>query len=82
MKAIKILTYRNDLVLDPFAGSGTTLYVARRMGMHYLGIEVNPAYVELARKRLVKNKFVEVAPSQVQLHSLVYNNPSNGGKEK
>jgi DNA modification methylase len=43
---------KEGLVLDPFAGSGTTLYVARKMALHYLGIELNPKYVELAKKRL------------------------------
>ena len=39
-------------VLDPFAGSGTTLAVARRLGRNGVGIEPNPAYVKLAEKRL------------------------------
>ena len=39
-------------VLDPFAGSGTTLAVARRLGRNGVGIELNPAYVKLAEKRL------------------------------
>ena len=41
-----------DLVLDPFAGSGTTGVVARRHGRRFLGIELNPEYVELAEHRL------------------------------
>jgi DNA modification methylase len=40
------------LVLDPFAGSGTTLQVAVERGRNALGIELNPAYVSLAEKRL------------------------------
>ena len=39
-------------VLDPFAGSGTTLAVARRLGRNGVGIELNPAYVKLVEKRL------------------------------
>jgi DNA modification methylase len=39
-------------VLDPFLGSGTTCAVAQSLGRDYLGIELNPAYVELARKRI------------------------------
>lgn len=42
-----------DLVLDPFLGSGTTAEVALRMGRRFLGIELNPEYVEIARRRLV-----------------------------
>jgi site-specific DNA-methyltransferase (adenine-specific) len=41
-----------DLVLDPFAGSGTTLAVARRLGRRYLGIELSEQYAEKVRRRL------------------------------
>jgi site-specific DNA-methyltransferase (adenine-specific) len=41
-----------DVVLDPFAGSGTTLAVARRLGRHYLGIELSEKYAEQVRRRL------------------------------
>jgi hypothetical protein len=44
-------------VLDPFAGSGTTGLVAERLGRAFIGIELNPAYVEMASRRL--------APSEV-----------------
>ena len=39
------------LVLDPFAGSGTTLMVAKRLGRIGVGVELNPTYVALIRKR-------------------------------
>jgi len=39
-------------VLDPFAGSGTTLAVARRLGRRAIGIELNADYVALARDRV------------------------------
>jgi hypothetical protein len=41
-----------DLVLDPFLGSGTTAEVALKMGRRFLGIELNPEYVDIARRRL------------------------------
>lgn len=40
------------IVLDPFMGSGTTAYVARKLGRNYLGIELNPEYIKLCEDRL------------------------------
>lgn len=51
-KAIKILSYRNDLVLDPFAGSGTSLCAAEIHDRRWIGIELSPNYAEVARKRV------------------------------
>ena len=42
----------DGVVLDPFMGSGTTALVARQLNRRYVGIELNPAYVEIAEKRL------------------------------
>jgi DNA modification methylase len=41
-----------DLVLDPFAGSGTTAVVAKRLGRHFVAIEQNHTFVQLAKHRL------------------------------
>jgi site-specific DNA-methyltransferase (adenine-specific) len=41
-----------DLVLDPFVGSGTTCRVAQQLDRRYLGIELNPEYVAMTRRRL------------------------------
>jgi DNA modification methylase len=43
------------LVLDPFAGAGTTGLVATRLGRRFLGIELNPKYAEMARQRIVND---------------------------
>ena len=40
------------IVLDPFMGSGTTGMVASQMGLHFVGVELNPEYTELAYKRI------------------------------
>ena len=45
-------TMHDDIVLDPFAGTGTTPVVARRLGRHFIAIERHPAYVEAAWGRL------------------------------
>jgi site-specific DNA-methyltransferase (adenine-specific) len=52
MKAIKILTYRNDLVLDPFTGSGTSLVAAEVSGRRWLGIELSESYSKVAKERV------------------------------
>ena len=52
MKAIKILTYRNDLVLDPFAGSGTSLCAAEIGGRRWIGIELSENYSKVAKDRV------------------------------
>ena len=51
-----ILSWSNegDIVLDPFNGSGTTTKMARAMGRRFIGIDVNEAYCEIARKRLAQ----------------------------
>ena len=44
--------FTGGIVLDPFVGSGTTALVAKNLGRHFIGIELNPEYVEMANKRL------------------------------
>ena len=44
--------YRTGLVLDPFAGSGTTILIALRHNRSAIGFELNPAYCDLARARI------------------------------
>jgi site-specific DNA-methyltransferase (adenine-specific) len=56
-KAIKILTYKNDIVLDPFMGSGTSAVAAEILGRRWLGIELSSKYTEIAIKRV--NAFIE-----------------------
>ena len=51
-KAIKILSYKNDIVLDPFMGSGTSAFAAELLGRRWIGIELSPDYTEIARKRV------------------------------
>ena len=51
-KAIKILSYKNDLILDPFAGSGTSLVSAEVLGRRWIGIELSPNYCKIAEERV------------------------------
>ena len=49
---IRLYTYENDLVLDPFMGSGSSLVAAARLDRRYVGYDLDPAYVKIARGRV------------------------------
>jgi site-specific DNA-methyltransferase (cytosine-N4-specific) len=51
-QCLLLATVAGDVVLDPFMGSGTTMLAAARLGRPSIGIDLNPAYVEIARRRL------------------------------
>ena len=51
-RIIQANSNKGDVVLDPFMGSGTTAIEAKRLGRHFIGIELNPEYVKIANKRL------------------------------
>lgn len=63
-KAIKILTYKDDIVLDPFAGSGTSLVAAEVLDRKWIGIELSENYIDVAKKRIKpfidKKKQIEI----------------------
>jgi DNA modification methylase len=52
-KIIRIASNEKDVVLDPFAGSGTTLKMAKKNGRNYIGIEISPEYIDIINKRLI-----------------------------
>lgn len=55
---MRLLSKENDIILDPFLGSGTTAVVAKRIKRNYIGIEIFDEYVEFAEERLQKiNKY-------------------------
>ncbi|MCS6794522.1 MAG: site-specific DNA-methyltransferase [Raineya sp.] len=56
---IKLLSKENDVVLDPFCGSGTTCIAAKNLNRRYIGIDINPEYVSLAQKRLQEADFCQ-----------------------
>jgi DNA modification methylase len=64
MKAIKILTYKNDVVLDPFCGSGTSMVAAEISGRRWIGIELSENYNKVAQERVQhfidRNKQIEM----------------------
>ena len=55
-RLIQLYTYRGDVVLDPFCGSGTTCVAALKTQRHFIGVDNSEEYVELARKRIGEEK--------------------------
>jgi site-specific DNA-methyltransferase (adenine-specific) len=55
-RLIHLYTYRGDLVLDPFIGSGSTAIAALRTGRHYAGYDTDTAYVEQAKLRIANEQ--------------------------
>ena len=49
---IKLFTFKNDVVVDPFNGAGTTTLAAAKTGRRYLGVDVSVDYCATAQKRL------------------------------
>jgi DNA modification methylase len=62
---IKLFTKKGDCVLDPFMGSGTTVFVAQRMERNAVGIEILPEYFESVYKKV--KPIVEMHPTQMAL---------------
>jgi DNA modification methylase len=61
-RLIELYTYRGDLVLDPFMGSGTTAIAAVRTGRRYIGYDTDETYVEKARARIAAARTDVAAP--------------------
>jgi site-specific DNA-methyltransferase (adenine-specific) len=92
VKPIKLMAYlitmgsrENDIVLDPFAGSGTTCIAAKMLNRKYIGIELSPEYREIAVRRLentdkdnaIKKSFHEAFKKVKDFESEKNKNPQN-----
>lgn len=51
-RLVELYTYQDDLVLDPFIGSGSTAVAAVETGRHYVGFDTDQAYIDLAKSRV------------------------------
>jgi DNA methylase len=67
-RLIRLYTYAGDLVLDPFMGSGSTLVAAARLGRRFVGYDLDPTYVDIARLR-VRDEGHTAAPSPIDLET-------------
>ena len=52
MKKLVAISKSNDIILDPFAGSGTTLVAAKELGRQFIGFEISQEYCDIANERL------------------------------
>ena len=55
-RCVKLFSFVDDLVLDPFTGSGTTLKVAKELGRNYVGYEIMPEYKTIIKQKLSQSK--------------------------
>lgn len=67
---IEFFTQRGQVVLDPMAGTGSTLVAALRAGRHSYGIELNPAYAEIARQ-VIDEEYLKLGEQATGLTSLL-----------
>jgi DNA modification methylase len=52
LRVLKLFSYQNDVILDPFNGVGTTAVISKRTNRRYLGIDISEEYCKTAEKRL------------------------------
>ena len=57
-RLINLYSYKGDVILDPFCGSGSTFIAARQNNRRYIGYDIKKEYVELAEKRINNHKFI------------------------
>ncbi len=65
---IRLYTFKNDLVLDPFMGSGSALVAAARLGRRYVGYDLEKTYVEIARRRVAEVQ----QPNRTEVHPIAH----------
>ena len=69
-RLIDLFTWEEDIVLDPFMGSGSTLVAAKQSGRRFVGFDTDPEYVNLARSRLADTAFAAPVPLVPMFKSL------------
>lgn len=55
-RLIEFYSFKGDVILDPYMGSGTTAIAALKLSRHFIGYEINPEYVQLSKKRITDLK--------------------------
>ncbi len=84
-RLIHLYTYENDLVLDPFMGSGTTLVAAARTNRRYVGYDLDPSYCSLAADRVANEgtiaddiDLLALPPREQEVASIIARHSSDG----
>jgi site-specific DNA-methyltransferase (adenine-specific) len=57
---IKLLSCKGSVILDPYMGSGTTGASAKKLGRHFIGVDINPEYCDIAIQRITSINFGEM----------------------
>ena len=57
-RCLKLFTYKKDVVLDPFMGTGTVGVVAKKLNRNFIGIEIDEKYFEIAKQRISRTEEV------------------------
>jgi len=52
VRVLKLFSYKNDIVLDPFNGVGTTTYIAKMLDRRFIGIDISDEYCNIAKTRM------------------------------
>jgi len=69
-RAIKILSYKEDIILDPFNGSGTTCLAAEMLGRKWIGIDISENYCEVAKQR-IKEYQLELKQLEISVDEII-----------
>jgi len=68
LNCIKLYTFENDVILDPFVGSGTTAVAAIKSNRHFVGYDIDPKYIKMAEKRV---KEARSEKSQIKITDII-----------
>jgi len=67
-RLILMSTDEGDIILDPFIGTGTTAVAAKRLGRKYIGIDIDPQYVEITNNNLIHSQETKVNGCYVSIY--------------
>jgi len=72
-RLIKMFSFPQETVLDPFMGSGTTAAVAKALGRNSVGYEINPDFIPLMKERIDANNLIEIANLEIKKQTININ---------